>query len=163
MPTKLNSQQQPDVNQLKKILNNRKMANLAAAAGNQQQQLQMQLQLAAQHGGHPAMGLTLAALGNNGGSSSNSNGHSSIGPGPGGAHTAVHLTHPMIRKSSGGPVDHTRHGLDTSDPEIVSRIITFGSMPSYREDKLQELKRHKDSLMRSKSIESNLSPSSDGK
>lgn len=163
MPTKLNSQQQPDVNQLKKILNNRKMANLAAAAGNQQQQLQMQLQLAAQHGGHP-MGLTLGSLGgNNGGSSNNSNGHSSIGGPSGSTHTAVHLTHPMIRKASGGPVDHNRHGLDTSDPEIVSRIITFGSMPSYREDKLQELKRHKDSLMRSKSIESNLSPSSDGK
>lgn len=181
MPSKLNSQQQPDVNQLKKILNNRKMANLAAAAaaaGNQQshsqhqqqqhqqqhQQLQMQLQLAAQHGGHP-MGLTLASLaGGNGPTSSvcNSNGHASMGPNGGSNHTAVHLTHPMIRKASTGLVDHTGHGLDTSDPEIVSRIITFGSMPSYREDKLQELKRHKDSLMRSKSIESNLSPSSDG-
>lgn len=42
-----------------------------------------------------------------------------------------------------------------SDPEVMSRIITFGSMPSYREDKM---KRHQDSLMRSKSIESNLSP-----
>lgn len=143
MPSKLNGSQSPDVNQLKKMMNNRKMANLAAAA-------------AAASGQLPSGLIT---------------GNGSTPPGNGGLPgqmSNIHLTHPMIRKSSGGGITtgsdalRSHHRL-SSDPDAVSRIITFGSMPSYREDKIQELQRHKDSLMRSKSIESNLSPSSDGK
>ena len=143
MPSKLSSSQTPDVNQLKKMMNNRKMANLAAAA-------------AAASGQLPTSLMT-----------DTGNGSPSGNGGLPGQMTNIHLTHPMIRKTSGGGISsdallRSHHRLP-SDPEVVSRIITFGSMPSYREDKMQEFQRHKDTLMRSKSIESNLSPSSDGK
>ena len=137
MPSKLNGSQSPDVNQLKKMMNNRKMANLAAAASGQ-----LPSGLMPANGSSPGNGALPGQMSN------------------------IHLTHPIIRKSSGGittGIETLRSHRLPSDPDAVSRIITFGSMPSYREDKIQELQRHKDSLMRSKSIESNLSPSSDGK
>lgn len=145
MPSKLAQSQTPDVNQLKKIMNNRKMANLSVSAGASGSNAQHQV-LQVGLPGVPVLGNMIQS------------------PSGMGGHATLHF--PISRKGSGSDLSahHAQHlhRRIPSDPEAVARMISFGAMPSYREDKMQEMMRHKDSFMRSKSIESNLSPPDDG-